>query len=97
MAILLADVTCGTLTDPVKGMVTFATGTLTPTDEAAYACDERYALEPPGPHTRLCGVDGSWSGEAPTCRCAYAYYTYTYVHMHYVNANSEHVFFLLTK
>lgn len=36
-----------------------------PGDEATYSCDEGYVLL--GAEVRVCGEDGEWGGEAPTC------------------------------
>ena len=54
---------CGSLSDPENGRVTFR-GT-TPGSVSQYFCNAGFILM--GLPTRVCGVNGSWSGEAPVC------------------------------
>ncbi len=56
-------VECGALAPPVEGTVMVDRTTLGGT--ATYACNEGWTTM--DPLTRTCGVDGSWSGSAPTC------------------------------
>ncbi|MCA9488800.1 MAG: hypothetical protein KC621_02735, partial [Myxococcales bacterium] len=51
------------LTAPTNGSVDRTSGTAG--DVATYSCDPGYALV--GDATRTCGVDGTWTGTAPTC------------------------------
>jgi len=55
---------CSTLSAPENGSVEVATDPRY-ADEANYHCDQSYGLS--GDTTRTCQLDGTWSGEAPTC------------------------------
>ena len=55
---------CGLLTSPENGLVTVSGTTLGST--AYYSCNAGFTLM--GLSSRMCGVDGYWSGEAPVCR-----------------------------
>ena len=59
-----ADLDCGTLSNPLNGNVTFTTTTVG--SGANYSCDAGFVLM--GLSSRVCVVNGSWSGEAPVCR-----------------------------
>ena len=61
MHINVAD--CGNLTNPENGMVRVS-GTAEG-DTAEYSCTEGYELNETG--TRICGSNGTWSGEEPVC------------------------------
>ena len=50
---------CEPLTFPENGYVTVS-GSV-----ASYYCNGIFVLR--GPSSRVCGVNGSWSGEAPVC------------------------------
>ena len=56
-------VDCGPLSNPDNGLVIFGTTTLG--SLANYSCNTGFALM--GLSSRMCGVDGSWSGEIPVC------------------------------
>ena len=56
-------VDCGILTNPENGIVRVS-GTLGG-DTADYSCTEGYELNENG--TRICGSNGTWSGEEPIC------------------------------
>ena len=56
---------CESLTAPVNGSVT-QPGQALYMSTADYSCDTGYVIE--GQSTRMCQVDGTWSGSAPTCR-----------------------------
>ena len=61
---------CGPLPNPDNGMVTFGRTTLGST--ANYSCSAGFVLM--GLSSRMCEVDGSWSGEIPVCeRECYSY------------------------
>ena len=55
---------CGTLANPVFGLVTYNGGTLF-SDNATYTCDVGYNIN--GTDMRVCTANGNWSDEAPTC------------------------------
>ena len=57
-------VDCGDLSDPLNGVVTYASTTFT-TGLAIYECNENYTLN--GNLSRICQADGSWSGVSPVC------------------------------
>ena len=57
-------VDCGGLPDPTNGQVDTPSGT-TFNNTAIYSCDPGYNLN--GSMIRTCGVDGSWTPNAPTC------------------------------
>ena len=54
---------CGRLSSPENGLVTFRRTTLG--SLANYSCNTGFVLI--GLQVRICGVGGSWSGEAPVC------------------------------
>ena len=56
---------CGSLTDPVNGVVDHTAGT-TFGQTATYSCNTDYNLV--GANTRTCQAAGEWSGKAPTCQ-----------------------------
>ena len=58
-------VDCGTLSDPANGQVSHPSGT-TSGQIATYSCDPGYNLT--GESTRMCQVNRTWSGIAPTCQ-----------------------------
>ncbi|XP_038062005.1 mannan-binding lectin serine protease 1-like [Patiria miniata] len=58
-------VTCESLVDINNGQVTVDDETLEWGTEAVYYCDPLYELR--GSDTRVCQVDGEWSGEEPSC------------------------------
>ena len=58
-------VDCGNLTDPDNGVVTLS-GT-TEGDTANYSCIVGYELNDNDTSQRTCGLNGTWSGEEPTC------------------------------
>ena len=57
---------CGNLSDPLYGQVSVS-GTLFGS-MANYSCDTGYRVI--GISTRMCGTDGTWSGEEPTINSA---------------------------
>ena len=60
---------CPALTNPVNGMITFATdmtGDFEFMTTATYSCDTGYVLVG-GDTVRMCVSDQEWSGTAPTC------------------------------
>ena len=59
-------VMCPTLPGIPNGGVSW-TG-LDPDDIATYTCDPGYVLD--RLPTRVCGGDGTWSGDEPSCRLA---------------------------
>ena len=61
----IVAIDCGHLLNPENGQVTFIGTTLG--SVANYSCNAGFILM--GLPTRACGVDGSWSGEAPLCEC----------------------------
>jgi formylglycine-generating enzyme required for sulfatase activity len=54
---------CPVLTAPARGAVQAAVRTTGAT--ATYTCEPGWVLQ--GSATRLCGVDGAWTGETPAC------------------------------
>ena len=63
MSVLLFSVLCQTLTAPTSGSVVISTdGTTT---VATYTCHADYYLE--GSYTSVCGTDGNWNNQQPTC------------------------------
>ena len=56
-------VDCGTLSQPNGGQVSQDGSSLG--SQANYSCSEGYVLN--GNSTRVCQVDGQWSGSEPTC------------------------------
>jgi len=58
-------VDCGTLSDPANGLVSHLSGT-TSGQIATYNCDPGYNLT--GESIRMCQVNATWSGIAPTCQ-----------------------------
>ena len=54
---------CPALSNPDNGMVTW--DSLSPGGVANYTCDPGFSLI--GDYARICGSDGTWSGEPPTC------------------------------
>lgn len=62
-------VSCEVLQDPENGRVTVL-GTL-PGSVAQYSCNAGFRLV--GLKTRVCSQDGSFSGQAPTCKCEFKY------------------------
>lgn len=61
--IICAETTCPDLPDPVDGIVDIQDNT--PGGSAIYLCDPGLSLI--GSSRRICNVDGTWSGEPPTC------------------------------
>ena len=55
---------CPILLDPTNGFVN-VTGN-SHGDTAIYTCEDGFSLV--GSQTQICGVDGIWSGSAPTCQ-----------------------------
>lgn len=76
-SILLTAVDCGTLEDPVNGMVDATRGT-TLGNVATYECDVGYMRV--GQLLRVCQTSGLWNGLAPTCICTYVASMYMCVH-----------------
>ena len=64
--VLAPGVDCGILTNPTNGQVMTPSGT-TFNNLATYSCDTGYGLS--GSATRVCGSDGLWTPDAPTCLC----------------------------
>ena len=60
---LLYIVNCPALENPANGEVMFSNRS--EGSVAMYTCDSDYVLS--GNGTRVCGTDGSWSGEQPQC------------------------------
>lgn len=58
-------VRCQALTDPTYGAVTTTNGGIYPST-ATYTCATGFDMV--GAGTRMCAADGSWPGDAPTCR-----------------------------
>ena len=54
---------CGPLSFPENGYLTVS-GKV-----ASYSCNGAFTLR--GPSSRVCGVNGSWSGDAPVCERKY--------------------------
>ena len=67
---------CPPLLDPDGGVVDIQ-GEGAPGDTATYSCDIGRALT--GQRTRVCGTDGEWEGEAPTCECKWYICSYNVV------------------
>ena len=61
--IILAEITCPDLANPVEGIVEIQGNT--PGASAVYSCNRGISLI--GTSRRICGTDGTWSGEPPTC------------------------------
>ena len=61
---LCTVVDCNSLMAPANGSVNHPQTTFMAT--ATYSCNLGYIIE--GQTTRMCQVDGTWSGSAPTCR-----------------------------
>ena len=61
--------TCPNLTFSGNGAVS-QTGNL-PGDVASYSCTSGYRLS--GDATRVCQMDGEWSGNEPSCVCKYVH------------------------
>ena len=58
-----AAISCPNLPSPSNGQVVLRGTTLSST--AVYSCNRGFILV--GSNTRVCQVDGTWSGEAPSC------------------------------
>ena len=65
--ILHVELSCETLQDPANGRVQVS-GDI-PGAVASYTCNPGFSLV--GQSRRTCQRDGSFSGQAPTCRCEY--------------------------
>lgn len=63
--LIITAVNCGSLDNPVNGVVTIDTGT-TLGMIARYSCNPGYLLME-ALALRLCTISGQWSGTAPTC------------------------------
>lgn len=61
--LLSAETTCPDLPNPVNGIVDIQGNT--PGGSAVYLCNPGLSLI--GSSRRICNVDGTWSGEPPTC------------------------------
>ena len=68
MNIYLHTVDCGPLSSPLNGNVATPSDT-TVGNVALYSCDEGLVLT--GSTARVCGNDGLWTPEAPTCEGLY--------------------------
>ena len=66
LLICFVGVMCPTLPDFPNGGVSW-TG-LDPGENATYTCDPGYILV--GLPTRVCGDNGTWNGDEPSCRLA---------------------------
>ena len=62
-------VDCGSLASPKFGQVVISGTTFGST--ATYSCQKGYILV--GDSTRVCQVNGQWSGDAPTCKSMFNY------------------------
>lgn len=56
---------CTALAPPTNGLIAFISNGNIPGSQTTYACDEGFMLE--GSNRRVCQVDGTWTGTAPTC------------------------------
>ena len=63
VSLLFAAVSCGTLTNPANGQVSYNAGMFG--QIATYSCDLGYNLV--GDSNRTCQATGVWSGSTPTC------------------------------
>ena len=62
-----AAISCPDLPSPSNGRVVLSGSTLS--SNAIYSCNRGFILV--GVNRRVCQVDGTWSGEAPTCNSEY--------------------------
>ena len=60
----IAPVDCGALSPPLNGQIFI--GNTTEGNVATYLCDSGFLLVN-GSDSRVCGADGFWSGDQPTC------------------------------
>ena len=75
--LLSAETTCPDLPNPVNGIVDIQGNT--PGGSAVYLCNPGLSLI--GSSRRICNVDGTWSGEPPTCIGRLREYTYDGTHL----------------
>ena len=61
---IIAQVDCGPLSPPLNGQIFI--GNTTTDNVATYLCDSGFLLVD-GDDSRVCGADGFWSGDEPTC------------------------------
>ena len=62
--LIIAPVDCGALSPPLNGQIFI--GNTTTGNVATYLCDSGFLLVD-GDDFRVCGADGLWSGDEPTC------------------------------
>ena len=67
----IAQVDCGPLLPPLNGQIII--GNTTTGNIATYLCDSGFIISD-GNETRMCGFDGLWSDEEPTCVGMCMYY-----------------------
>ncbi len=56
---------CPELSDPENGMVILVPDDNIPGTEAIYRCDQGLGFD--GPPSRICQLNGEWTGEDTTC------------------------------
>ena len=86
----ILEISCGNLANILHGSEDFSDGTLF-LSVAVFSCESGYVLQ--GAQLSVCGADGTWSSEVPTCKGTYTHYITLHLSCVYIYINlSNHIY-----